>query len=210
MEQNRPVVAGGISRRGARLLSGYVRANPVPFVISIVGASIYAAAAVGMTVALGRITNDVIIPSFESGRVSSGTVLAAGAALLIIGLIRASTIALRRYFAAMLTYRTQAGWRRRLSSVYLEVPLRYHRRTSTGQLLAHADNDIMAATEVINPLPFSIGVVTLVVFAVISLATVDWMLMVVAMLLFPALALVNRLYTSRIEGPGRRGPAPRR
>ena len=51
----------------------------------------------------------------------------------------------------------------------LEVPLRYHRRTPTGQLLAHADADIMAATEVINPLPFSIGVVTLVVVAVIYL-----------------------------------------
>jgi ATP-binding cassette subfamily B protein len=201
VELNRPVQGGGIARRGARLLWGYVRANPGPFVISIVGAAIYAAAAVGMTIALGRITNDVIVPSFESGRVSSGTVLAAGAALLIIGLIRASTIALRRYFAAMLTYRTQAEWRTRLSSTYLEVPLRYHRRTSTGRLLAHADADIMAATEVINPLPFSVGVVTLVVFAVISLATVDWMLMLVAMLLFPTLALVNRLYTSRVEEP---------
>ena len=183
------------------MLSGYVRANPVPFVISIIGAAIYAAAAVGTTVALGRITNEVIVPSFESGRVSSSTVLGAGAVLLIIGLIRASTIALRRYFAAMLTFRSQAAWRRRLAATYLEVPLRYHRRTSTGQLLAHADNDILAATEVINPLPFSVGVVTLVVFAIISLATVDWMLMVVAMLLFPTLALVNRLYTSRVEGP---------
>ena len=62
-----------------RMLWGYVRANPVPFVISIIGAAIYAGAAVGMTIALGRITNDVIVPSFETGRVSSSTVLAAGA-----------------------------------------------------------------------------------------------------------------------------------
>lgn len=201
MEQNRPVQTGGIARRGGRVLWGYVRANPVPFVISIVGAAIYAVAAVSMTIALGRITNDVIVPSFETGRVSKDTVLAAGATLMIIGLIRASTIALRRYFAAMLTFRTQAGWRRKLTATYLEVPLDYHRRTSTGQLLAHADADIMAATEVINPLPFSIGVVTLVVFAVISLATVDWMLMLVALLLFPLLAIVNRMYTSRVEEP---------
>ena len=125
----------------------------------------------------------------------------------MIGLIRASTIALRRYFAAMLTYRSQAGWRRRLAATYLEVPLDYHRRTSTGQLLAHADADIMAATEVINPLPFSIGVVTLVVFAVISLATVDWMLMVVALLLFPVLALRQPGLHEPGRGPGRRGPA---
>ena len=42
---------------------------------------------------------------------------------------------------------------------------------------------------------------TLVVVAVISLATVDWMLMLVALLLFPTLAIVNRLYTSRVEKP---------
>jgi ATP-binding cassette subfamily B protein len=201
VQENRPEVEGSIARRGARLLWGYVRANPRPFLISITGAVIYAAAAVGTTVALGRITNEVIVPSFETGRVSGGTVVAAGAVLVIIGLVRASTIVLRRYFAAMLTYRTQAAWRRQLCSTYLEVPLRYHRRTPTGQLLAHADADIMAATEVINPLPFSIGVVTLVVVAVISLATVDWMLMAVAVLLFPILALVNRLYTNRVEGP---------
>src|SRR5690606_2236324 len=163
VEESQPEVGGGIARRGARLLWGYVKANPGPFAISITGAAIYAAAAVGMTIALGRITNEVIIPSFETGRVSGSTAVAAGAVRVILGLIRASTIAMRRYSAAMLTFRTQAAWRRQLSSTYLEVPLRYHRRTPTGQLLAHADADILAATEVINPLPFSIGVVTLVV-----------------------------------------------
>ncbi len=201
MEENRTVVTGAIARRGARLLWRYVRACRGPFVVSIIGATIYAGAAVGMTIVLGRVTNEVIVPSFESGRVSGRTVVGAGLALLAVGLVRASTIVLRRYFAAMLTYRTQAAWRRRLADTYLEVPLGYHRRTPTGQLLAHADNDIVAATEVLNPLPFSLGVVTLVVFAVISLATVDWMLMVVAVLLFPTLALVNRLYTGRVEGP---------
>jgi ABC-type multidrug transport system fused ATPase/permease subunit len=201
VEEKRPAAAGGIARRGARLLWRYVRANPGPFAVSITGAAIYAAAAVGTTIVLGRVTNSVIVPSFQEGRVDGSAVVGAAAALLCVGLLRASTIALRRYFAAMLTFRTQAAWRRTLAATYLEVPLAYHRRTPTGQLLAHADNDIVAATEVINPLPFSIGVVTLVVFAVISLATVDWSLMVVALLLFPTLAVVNRLYTSRVEGP---------
>ena len=39
----------GIVRRGARLLVRYVRAQPMPFLVSIVGASIYAGAAVGTT-----------------------------------------------------------------------------------------------------------------------------------------------------------------
>ena len=191
----------GLFRRGARLLTRYVKAHPVPFIISIFGAAIYAGAAVGTTIILGRITNKVIVPTFESGRPEAKAVWFSGLALLLVGLLRASTIILRRYFAALLTYRTQRDWRRKLAHTYLSVPLKYHRETPTGELLAHADADIVASSEVINPLPFSIGVVTLVVFAVISLATVDWFLMLVAVVLFPLLAIINRMYTSRAEKP---------
>ena len=191
----------GLFRRGARLLTRYVKAHPVPFIISIFGAAIYAGAAVGTTIILGRITNKVIVPTFESGRPEAKAVWFSGLALLLVGLLRASTIILRRYFAALLTYRTQRDWRRKLAHTYLSVPLKYHRETPTGELLAHADADIVASSEVINPLPFSIGVVTLVVFAIISLATVDWFLMLVAVVLFPLLAIINRMYTSRAEKP---------
>ncbi|MCD9625552.1 ABC transporter ATP-binding protein [Rhabdothermincola salaria] len=191
----------GVVGRGARLLARYVRAQPRVFAVSIVGAAIYAGAAVATTVVLGRITNEVIVPSFADGRVEGSAVLGAAGVLLAVGFLRALTIILRRYFAALLTFRNQRAWRKRLSRVYLEAPLRFHKDTPTGRLLAHADNDIIAATEVLNPLPFSIGVVTLVVFAIASLATVDWMLMLVAVLLFPALAIVNRLYTARVEVP---------
>jgi len=191
----------GLFRRGARLLTRYVKAHPVPFVISIFGAAIYAGAAVGTTIILGRITNKVIVPTFESGRPEAKAVWFSGLALLLVGLLRASTIILRRYFAALLTYRTQRDWRRKLAHTYLSVPLKYHRETPTGELLAHADADIVASSEVINPLPFSIGVVTLVIFAIISLAMVDWFLMLVAVVLFPMLAIINRMYTSRAEKP---------
>lgn len=196
-----PTRTAGVARRGARLLARYVRAEPRVFVVSIIGAAIYAGAAVGTTVVLGNVTNTVIVPSFQDGRVDGRAVAGAALALLLVGLLRASTIVLRRYFAALLTFRNQRAWRRRLSRVYLEAPLRFHRDTPTGTLLAHADNDIIAATEVLNPLPFSIGVLTLVVFAIVSLATVDWTLTLVGVLLFPALAIVNRLYTSRVEVP---------
>ena len=191
----------GIFRRGARILSRYIRANPLAFSLSVLGAAIYAAAAVGTTIIIGRVTNTVIIPTFESGRVERGMVISAGMAILAVGLVRASTIILRRYFAAMVAFRTQRNWRRQLVATYLEVPLKYHRETPTGTLLAHADSDIVAASEVLNPLPFSIGVVTLVFFALINLAMVDWLLMMIALLLFPGLIVINRLYTRRAELP---------
>ena len=158
--------AKSVIRRAATLLRRYVRKQRLVFFISIIGAAIYAAAAVGTTIILGNITNNVIIPAFEDNEKEARAIWYSGLALLLVGFLRASTIILRRYFAALLTLRTQRQWRRDLAATYLEVPLKYHRETPTGQLLAHADADIVASSEVLNPLPFSIGVAALVIFAV--------------------------------------------
>jgi ATP-binding cassette, subfamily B, bacterial len=53
----------------------------------------------------------------------------------------------------------------------------------------------------LRPLAYSLGVVMLAIYAVISLAFVHPALVLVALVLFPALALANQLYTQRIEVP---------
>lgn len=190
----------GVFGRGIRLVWRYVRAQPVTYAVSLVGATIYAAAAVGTTVILGRVTNDVIVPAFTSGT-SADRVRGAALALLAAGWLRALSIVFRRYFAALTTFRTQASLRRGVTDRYLDVPLAYHRAKPTGELLAHADADVLAATELLNAFPFSIGVLVLVVFAVVSLLRVDPVLTLIAVLLFPSLALLNRVYTARVEQP---------
>jgi ABC-type multidrug transport system fused ATPase/permease subunit len=167
-----------------------------------VGATIYAAAAVGTTVVLGRVTDDVIVPAFTSG-VASERIRGAAVALLAVGWVRGLSIVLRRYFAALTTFRTQARLRRGVTDVYLDVPMAYHRAKPTGELLAHSDADILAATELLNAFPFSVGVLVLIGFAVVSLLQVNVLMTLVALLLFPTLALVNRLYTRRVEQPAR-------
>ena len=190
-----------VARVGFALLGRYVRRQPLVFVISIFGATMYAAAIVGSTIVLGRVTNTVIVPTFETGRVERSAIVGWCVALFCIGLLRAVSVMFRRYMAAVLTFRSQRDWRRMLTDTYLDVPLSYHRRHSTGEMLAHADADIVAASEVVNPFPFSVGVFAMTVFAIISLAFVDWQLMVIAILLFPGLAVINRMYTVRASRP---------
>jgi ABC-type multidrug transport system fused ATPase/permease subunit len=84
---------------------------------------------------------------------------------------------------------------------YLRVPMAYYHQNPTGELLAHADADVVGTTTSIKPLPFSIGVVTLAVFALASLVAVDWTFAATALVLFPALTLLNRWYTNRVERP---------
>jgi ABC-type multidrug transport system fused ATPase/permease subunit len=101
----------------------------------------------------------------------------------------------------MTAARNMASLRHDIADRYLDVPLSFHRERSTGELLAHADNDVMVASEVINPLPFSTGLVVLIVFSVIALLLVDPVLAFVGFVLFPAMSLLNQYYTRRVERP---------
>jgi ATP-binding cassette, subfamily B, bacterial len=194
----------GVTRRGLRLIGRYIRGQPGPFSLSVAGATLFALAAVGTTVVLGRVTDNLVVPAFDGTGTTRSAFIGSMVALGCVTLLRAASIVLRRYFGAMTGRRTQAGLRRGVTGRYLEVPMEYHHRTPAGRLLAHADADIEAATEVIYPLPFSLGVVLLIFFSLVSLIVVDPLLTLVALVLFPALALINRIYTMRIEEPAAR------
>ncbi|MGH1488998.1 MAG: ABC transporter ATP-binding protein [Acidimicrobiales bacterium] len=190
-----------VVRSGFRLVREIVAMHPGPFYIAVTGAAVYAAATVGSTIVLGQITDRVIDPAFTTGEVAPGTVRWAIAAVFAITFLRIGGVVMRRYFAGMTSERAQRSFRQRLTGKYLDLPLAWHHRTPTGQLLAHADNDTEVATELLHPLPFSLGVAFLALFSAISLLTIDLWLALVAFLIFPALTILNQVYSRRIEGP---------
>ena len=191
-----------VFRRGLSIVWRYARREPLVFTLAIVGATGYAAAVVATTAVLGWVTDELILPAFaDGGEVTTRAAVGGALVLVLMGVLRASSIVLRRFSAGVLTFRTAADLRRRVTSTLVEVPLDYHRAKPTGELLAHADADVLAATEVLNPVPFSAGVLALVVFAMASLLLVDPVLALVALVLFPALALLNRVYTNRVAVP---------
>jgi len=187
-------------RRAGRLILRFMRTHPGPFIVSVFGAALFSAAAVAVPLIIGKITDSLIVPAFTTG-VTSSAVFAGMAAVIGAGLVRGMSIILRRYFAAMVEARMQTTLRTIVVEKYLTVPLDYYRENPTGELLAHADADVIGTTTSIKSLPFSIGVIALVVFALASLARVDWTFAVVAIVLFPALTILNRMYTSRVHRP---------
>src|SRR6266545_3526136 len=74
-------------------------------------------------------------------------------------------------------------------------------RQSGHDLVGHAEADVQAAIEVIHPLPWSLAVVLLVVFATIALLVTDLFLAVIGILVLPGLAVINRYYTAKVEDP---------
>jgi ABC-type multidrug transport system fused ATPase/permease subunit len=190
-------------RRGVRLLARLAGLNKLPFTLALLGATVFALMAVGSTVVLGRVTDDSLIPAFDEG-VSAGTVWAAAVAILVIAFLRGAGVVARRWFGQMTVRRGQVAVREQLAHHYMSVPLEFFRRHPTGELIAHADTDVEVSFEAVNPLPFSLGVFVLVGASVVSLFLVDWVLAVVGLVLFPALAVLNRYYTRRVEGPAGR------
>jgi ABC-type multidrug transport system fused ATPase/permease subunit len=190
----------GLFRRGLGLIVSYVRGHPRPFAISVAGAFVFAAATVAATVALGRATDRVLRPAFGEGVEASAVWLAAGA-VLALATLRAIGIGVRRYYSGVLGASVAASLRDRVSDRYRDLSLAYHRQTPTGELLAHMEADVEAAIEVLYPIPFSIGVLFLVVFALGSLVATDPFLTLIGLLVVPVLALMNRSFAMRMEGP---------
>lgn len=190
-----------IMRRGARLLWLSVRTQPGPFALAVVGAALFAVMAVGGTIVLGRVTDEVLTPAFEEGGVERRAALIGALALVATSVCRMVGVVLRRYFGQMAQRRMQMLWFQRVTDRYLSVPLRWFDEHPTGELLAHADADCERSTMAMQPLPFSLGVVVIIVVSMVQLAFVDLVLVAVAFALFPGLAVLNNAYTKRVERP---------
>ncbi|MEZ5311522.1 MAG: ABC transporter ATP-binding protein [Microthrixaceae bacterium] len=185
---------------GLRLIARFVRVQPRSFALSLLGGIGWSLLVVGATFILGRVTDKVITPAFDVG-VGGGTVLWAMFALWLVAVLRGLSVVMRRWYGSVTETINQAEMRRQVSHRLLMMPLSSYRRHQTGQLLANADVDITTATRLLMPLPFSIGVIALAFFALISLLLADVYFALVALVLFPLLALLSRFYTSRVSGP---------
>jgi ATP-binding cassette, subfamily B, bacterial len=193
---------GDLFRRGFGLIGSYVRMHPRPFAASVAGAIAFAFGSIAMTTALGRVTDEVLRPAFADG-VSARRIWLGVAAVMLFGCLRAGGIMLRRFFSGVAGERVMASLRTRIADRYRHLALAYHRETPTGELLAHMEADVKAAVDVFWPVPFATGVIVLVALASIQLFSTDLWLALVAMALFPTLAVMNRSFAKRMEEPAR-------
>ncbi|MGH2640273.1 MAG: ABC transporter ATP-binding protein [Actinomycetota bacterium] len=193
----------GLFGRGLRLITSYVRMHPGPFLVAVAGSVLFAFASIALTTALGRATDEVLRPAF-SGGVETRRIWLAVTALMAFGCLRALGIMLRRFFSGVSGERVMATLRTRIADRYRRLALAYHRETPTGELLAHMEADVKAAVDVFYPVPFATGVVVLIALAMIQLIAADVFLAMIAAVLFPALAIMNRNFATEMQGPARR------
>ncbi len=186
-------------RRGFWLLGLAVRHEPRIFAIAVGGSAVYGVMTVGSAYVLGRVTDRVVVPAFSSGKTTAGAVVAAGLAILAVAVLKAAGIVARRLGAGVMQYRLQARYRREVTRQYLRLPLSWHQRHPTGQLLSNANADVEAVWYPIAPLPMAVGVLIMLAVAGVSLVLTDPVLSLVGFLVFPAIFALNVVYQRRLS-----------
>jgi ABC-type multidrug transport system fused ATPase/permease subunit len=196
-------------REGMRVLGRALRDEPLVLGAAVVGSALYGFMTVVTAEVIGRVTDQVILPAFREGRVTAGALWAAALAIFATSVLKAAGIIARRYFAGAGQYRLHARYRRQVTRQYLRLPLSWHHRHPTGQLLSNANADVEASFWPIAPLPFALGVVVMLAFALVSMILADPLLALIGMLVFPAVMLLNVIYQHRLSPLATRAQALR-
>ncbi|WP_243060398.1 ABC transporter ATP-binding protein [Nocardioides sp. SR21] len=182
---------------GAAVLWVAIRREPWVFALSTAGSVIFGALTVADAWVLGWATDHVVLPAFDTGEIGTDMLLAVVALFVGVALLRAVGIVARRLGAGIMQYRMQAHTRRAVTRQYLALPMEWHQRHPTGQLLSNANSDVEAAWGPIAPLPMALGTVVMMVIAVVQMFLADVVLALVGALVFPGVVLANVAYQRR-------------
>ncbi|MFL6109544.1 MAG: ABC transporter ATP-binding protein [Marmoricola sp.] len=192
------IAAGDPSRTtlmdGFRVLGVAIRREPWIFTVSTLGSVLFGALTVADAWVLGWSTDHVVLPAFEDGHVRGGLLLAVLALFVGVAILRAVGIVARRLGAGVMQYRMQAAYRREVTAQYLALPLSWHQRHPTGQLLSNANADVEAAWAPIAPLPMAVGTLAMMVIAIVQMLLVDLKIAAVGLLVFPLVTVATLIY----------------
>jgi ATP-binding cassette subfamily B protein len=187
-------------RRGFRHIGRAIREQRGMFALAVVASSLYGGMTVASAYVIGEVTDRVLLPAFDDGDTTAAVLLLAVLAILGVAVLKILGILGRRLFAGIMSYRLMADYRRRVTGQYLRLPLSWHQRHPTGQLLSNANSDVEASWYFVAPLPFACGALVMIAITVTALVVTDPPLAVIGLVVFPLVFVANYLY-SRVMSP---------
>ncbi|WP_418059403.1 ABC transporter ATP-binding protein [Pimelobacter simplex] len=190
----------GTTSAGFGVLWVAIKREPWIFTASTVGSVLFGALTVADAWVLGWATDHVVLPAFRDGEIGSGLLWAVLGLFIGVAILRAVGIVARRLGAGVMQYRMQAHSRRAVTRQYLRLPMAWHQKHPTGELLSNANADVEAAWGPIAPLPMAVGTVAMMVIAVVQMLLTDLVLAAVGLLVFPLVIGVNVVYQRLAQG----------
>ncbi len=185
--------------RGRHLIARQLKRAPREFTFGGIGTTIYAAMTILSSYVVGWITDWMLIPAVEAGEVETAALAASAAAIIGVATLRGIGITMRRVGAYYAQHRLQYRDRIDVTGRYLELPIEWHRRHPTGQLLANANEDVEAASFIAAPLPMAFGVILMLLATAVILVITDPFLALIGFLVMPLLMVVNYTFQRRMR-----------
>ena len=177
-----------------------IRREPWIFTFSTLGSLLFGALTVADAWVLGWSTDNVVLPAFDTGTTTAKGLIAILALFLGVAILRAVGIIARRLGAGLMQYRVQAAYRREVTRQYLDLPMSWHQKHPTGQLLSNANSDVEAAFSPIAPLPMAVGTLAMMAIAIIQMFATDLLMALAGVLVFPLVMIANVVF-QRISSP---------
>ncbi|WP_456824396.1 ABC transporter ATP-binding protein [Cellulomonas sp. P5_E12] len=192
-------LTGSVPRRAVQLIVRGLRAHPGTYVLAIGTSAVFGVLTVAVSRVLGAVTDQVVVPALNGSTEARGKIWLAGLAIALVAVSLAVTVAGRRMFAGKGFALIQEDHRTAVTRQYLRLPMSWHRRHPTGQLLSNASADVEAATSIFNPLPFALGVVVMLVVAAVALFRTDVWLALAALVVLPLAVVANLVFQRRMS-----------
>ena len=186
-------------RAGAAVVARGMREQPRWFAVAVLGSAVYGIMTGAMAWVIGRLTETVIGPAIAARAVSAGQLWQIGLTISAVVLLNVAGIVLRRVGAGYAMFGLGAAYRQRVTRQYLELPLSWHHKHPSGQLLSNANADVEATWNIFAPLPMALGVVVMLLFGAVQMVVVNPLLAAVAMVVFPLLFAANALFQRRMS-----------
>lgn len=169
-----------------------LRHYPATAAIAIVGALIWMASVVAIPYVISLVIDDAILADDRT------MLLALVGVLLVIGVIQAIGIGVRRYQGFKLSYRAEADLRNRMFTHIQRLAFSFHDETPTGQLMSRASSDLSQVRLIFALLPIVLANIVMFLVVIIVLVVIDPVLGAVASLMVPALALTSNRYAGKV------------
>ena len=184
---------------GYQLIVEQLGRAPREFAFGFGFTALHSVGTIAFSYAVGWATDSVLIPAARRGDLTIAPVVAMVLILLTVGAMKGVGLALRRYGAFRAQYRLEQRDRVDVTNRYLDLPIEWHRRHPTGQLLSNVSSDIETAAQIAAPLPMAFGVVLMLAITAVLLLLTDPFLALVGFLMGPAIMINNIFYQRKMR-----------
>ena len=178
-------------REGLAVIGRGIKGQPRWFALAVLGSIVYGVMTSLTAAAIGFVVKRAVTPAIEAHHVTASQLWFIGGVMAAVVLTTIVGVIARRLAGGVAMFNLGAMYRRQVTRQYLRLPLSWHHRHPSGQLLSNANADVEATWNIFAPLPMALGVVVMLVFGIVQMVVVDPWLAVVGLTVFPMLFLAN-------------------